>query len=516
MAPSIRYRFLSYIVARPSIAVTLFVLVTTTILIFVLPRPLSSDISGQLWIANQLRHGAQLYSDISEINPPLWFWMALPVDALAEKSGVSTTTLLIAAVGCATLTSMLATDRLLQIQSAPARTALLLYTSGLCLLMPLRDLGQREQIALIAALPYVALVVARREAKTVPHWLALGIGFGAALGFALKHYFVGVPLLLEIWLIIGLRRDWRLLRPETLALTAAAVGYVTAILLITPAYLTVSVPELMLAYKATGVSSMTALFRPAQPIWLLILCAILVERRMVRRAIPAFAAALLVATAGFAIAWLVQRKGWPYHSIATTGTLALSLAAMLTHTARSEREFPRPIALAALIAAMLLFVAPTQWVPTPDTDIAPALSDLSSGDTVALIAKEGRTAWPATVDRGLRFVGRRGSYWILAAIDANNQHDHDPRIEALGRTMVREAANDFRCLPPRRIIFTPRQTSPDQGGASANPLAFFRREPGFRQLLMHYRRLDRPGNFDAFERVSQVEPDPAARCPVRY
>ena len=40
-----------------------------------------SDVSWQLWIARQLNGGARLYRDIVEVNPPLWFWMALPVDA---------------------------------------------------------------------------------------------------------------------------------------------------------------------------------------------------------------------------------------------------------------------------------------------------------------------------------------------------------------------------------------------------------------------------------------------------
>src|SRR5690348_14943959 len=42
-----------------------------------------SDVSWQLWIARHLHQGAHLYRDIVETNPPLWFWMAVPIDALA-------------------------------------------------------------------------------------------------------------------------------------------------------------------------------------------------------------------------------------------------------------------------------------------------------------------------------------------------------------------------------------------------------------------------------------------------
>ena len=43
-----------------------------------------SDVAWQLWIGQRMLAGADLYRDIIETNPPLWFWMALPVDRAAE------------------------------------------------------------------------------------------------------------------------------------------------------------------------------------------------------------------------------------------------------------------------------------------------------------------------------------------------------------------------------------------------------------------------------------------------
>ncbi len=63
--------------------------------------------------------------------------------------------------------------------------------------------GQREQLVLIATLPYAALIAARRAGRQVAPALALVIGAAAALGFALKHYFLIVPLLLELWLVLA-------------------------------------------------------------------------------------------------------------------------------------------------------------------------------------------------------------------------------------------------------------------------------------------------------------------------
>ena len=499
--------------SRTRLSTILFAVALTAFLLVLVPLPLSPDISGQLWIAEQLRHGARLYIDISEINPPLWFWLAMPVDSLADMLAVKPEHILILAIGCAALLCLLAFNRLLGDYPTVTRTALLLYAACILLVMPLRDLGQREQLALIGAVPYVALIAARRDGRRVPLWLALTIAAGAATGFALKHYFIGVPLLLELWLALCLRRKWRPIRPEPLVLLAGALAYGTAILIITPGYLQVSVPELALAYRATGAPSLRYIVRPAQPIWVLILCGLVAQRSVARRPASPLTTALLIAAGGFFFAWLIQHKGWPYQSIATTGMLALAMATSAAESMFQATARPRITVVAALVLPILLFVVPTQWVPTQETDIARALVGLRPGDAVAIVSKEGRTAWPSTVDRGFRFVGRRGSFWIFAAIDANAVGAHDPRIDALGRNMVRETVLDYRCLPPKRIIFVPGRAPAGVTSASDNPLAYFLRDPEFVALLAHYRRLDFPGNFDTFQFVSPMDVMAGGQCP---
>ena len=51
--------------------------------------PLSHDIAWQLWLGRQLGHGVGLYSQLVELNPPLWFWMTVPIVWLSERAGIS-------------------------------------------------------------------------------------------------------------------------------------------------------------------------------------------------------------------------------------------------------------------------------------------------------------------------------------------------------------------------------------------------------------------------------------------
>ena len=52
-----------------------------------------TDVIWQMWVARQLLGGTELYSQINEVNPPLWFWMAVPVEAAAQALGISRQTL---------------------------------------------------------------------------------------------------------------------------------------------------------------------------------------------------------------------------------------------------------------------------------------------------------------------------------------------------------------------------------------------------------------------------------------
>src|SRR5215204_1405356 len=207
-----------------------------------------SDVAWQLWIAQQTRAGASLYRDIIEVNPPLWFWIALPIDRVAAALHLRPEPVLVAAVGAFAGLALAATDQLLRHVAPPRRTLLLGY-AALCLLaMPWVHLGQREQLALIGTLPYAALIAARRDRRDVPPVLAFLIGAVAAVVFALKHYFLMVPLLLELWLLVELRRQWRWRRPETVAMISVGAAYAAAIAIWASDYLTRIVPLVRLSY----------------------------------------------------------------------------------------------------------------------------------------------------------------------------------------------------------------------------------------------------------------------------
>ena len=90
-------RLVAIIASRP---LWLGLAVTALLTILRIPGTVDSDVAWQLWIAGRIHAGANLYRDIIETNPPLWFWMALPLDRIANLVHVRIEGVLAAAVGC--------------------------------------------------------------------------------------------------------------------------------------------------------------------------------------------------------------------------------------------------------------------------------------------------------------------------------------------------------------------------------------------------------------------------------
>lgn len=479
--------------------------ITAAVTILRLFDTVDVDVAWQMWIAGRLNAGATLYRDIIEVNPPLWFWMAQPVDAIAGPLGARSEQVLVVVIGAAAALSLAATDRLIS-DIAPTRRALFLGYGALSLMaMPWVHLGQREQIALIGTLPYTALIAARRQGKDVPIALAAFIGMSAALGFALKHYFLIVPAALELWLAAGLRREWRLLRPETVAIVFVGAIYAIAIALFARDYVIDMVPLIRLTYGIFGAPSLAKLFGLFALLGIGIVAFLTPYWRLVAKA--PLAAALVVAAAAFLLIYFIQAKGWLYHAIPVVGCASLALAALLAET----QQPPRLLRLLspAVLALPLLFAAQEQQHPAqPTPELVNSISGLKAGDSVAFLAVDNALPWSVTLQHRFRYPQRYMSYWMLNAIVTNERlGDPDLRLAQLGRTIISETVQDFRCVPPKAIIVA--RPGPHQNAFDI--LAFFRRDPQFNDLLSHYQA--RP--WAGFQRFDLVSPLPAPRSPCR-
>ncbi|OYU72847.1 MAG: hypothetical protein CFE32_22580, partial [Alphaproteobacteria bacterium PA3] len=191
------------------------------------------------------------YRDIVDNNPPLWFWAAIPSVWIGKVLGVGVH---IVAMTVAHLSSLIAlwlfSKCIDGILSKSERGVALLGFLIAVLWVAVADVTQREQSALIAGLLWLVLAVRRDAQLPVSVGLALSIGFFSAYGFALKHYFVLIPLSVEAILALRLGKKWRPFRPETFVLAALAIAYASLVLLFTPNFLAQIAPMTALSYDA--------------------------------------------------------------------------------------------------------------------------------------------------------------------------------------------------------------------------------------------------------------------------
>lgn len=460
-----------------------------------------SDVAWQLWIAQRMHRGADLYRDIIETNPPLWFWMALPVERLSSVLHLRIESTLVIVIAAVTALSLTATNPLLIDMGDKRRTVLLSYAALILFAMPWSHVGQREQIVLIATLPYAALIANRREARPVSFILAAGIGVGAAFGFALKHYFLIVPLFLELWLLTTQRGKWRPIRAETVSIALIGAGYAAAILF-EHDYVVSIVPLLTQAYGSYAAPGFGNMFGPLAASAMAVFCALLLNFRLLVRRRASMAATLTIAGLGFAVSYFIQFKGWPYHAIPMVGCASLALATMLT----GSPSLPRALGLigpALLCLPLSVTGGEVLHEQGPDRDLQQALAGLPPKAPVGFIAENTALAWSVVLQRQFSYPQRYNGYWMLGAlVRAEKDGKPDPGLQAAWRKVVADTVADFRCLPPRRIIIA----RPLAGSWNANivdPLPYFMRDPAFAQLLSHYHVSSRT-TLEVYEQATLV------------
>lgn len=475
--------------------------------------PVAHDLIWQLWIARHMNAGVGLYTWIMEVNPPLWYWMAQPIDLLAGATGLHSTNLLVGVV-------FLMVGASLALAAAltwhwPARQRAGLYAGMMLgsLFISISDFGQREHQMLIAAVPYALMMARRVEGKAVPWPVALGVALLATPMIALKHYFVFIPVFLEAWLIWHQRRQWRPIRIETVALVVGAVAYGAAVLVFTPEYLTKMVPDLRLAYGDLRLGVVRILLNRMTVPLAFALCYFWHFRSELR---PATQAVLLV-TAAFAASYFAQFKGWGYHLDPVVGCLLLALVLHLVQRGPSPRlRWPEMLVAVLMPAIALLPIATEGPYRNPAAEgINSLLEPAQPGMTAVMLTTRAGRIWPMAEHKGLKWPSRYYHFWMMQTV-ANKQAAGEPMEGALLGYVSRvrlETVEDFACNPPD-ILIDDAVSVDDSAVVDEDDfdiLAFFMQEPKFAALMESYRPYATRGPFTAYERVADL-PGPSGVC----
>lgn len=379
----------------------------------------NADVSWDLTLADKWLDGARLYVDIIEVNPPATVFLYVPPAALARLIGiraeVAVDILVFIAIGLSmslTIASLRRADLLAREQVWPVTTIMLAALA----ILPAQTFGEREQIALVTFLPLVAAHWLR-AARTAPSWpMVIAAGLGAGLTAIIKPYFV-VAIIGSAAVAAWSARSWRVLFAiEHWIAAAALAAYAALVWLAFPAFIADMLPLLSAVYVPIKLPLVAFLVHGALP---LVVIALVVLRRVAGRdVLTSPIALLLAASAGFGVAYVVQRKGWPYHAYPMLALVFIALGyALLT---------PRRDRLIGVIGGLAIAGAAFFWMQTGVNRVAlaPAIKAIAPHARVLALSDDLSVGHPATRQAGGVWVGRLPSLWITAGVvqrlDAEN------------------------------------------------------------------------------------------------
>lgn len=449
------------------------------------------DVSWLIVVGHRLLDGERLYVDILETNPPLSVGLYLPMVILERASGLPAEIAVLAVTLLAALASVTTAGRFLRrVEGAPDLDGPAGWTLLATLtILPFATFAEREQIALIALLPVLAFVAGRMSGADFTRGERTAMGLLAGFAICIKPQFAAA-LALPV-LAVGIRRRSarELLVPEHWLAGGVVLAYAAAVFAFFPEFLAAMLPIVSEVYRPVRISWAGILAGPPSLALLALLAAsVAVAPRAASRPWPLV---LLLAAIGFFIAYVEQRKGWPYHIYPALALAVALLAGQVLAVFREGHGLSRRSALrlaaAAAIAVPALLVAilvlRQDWAGrVPLIDL---LKDRAPGASVYALTDDLGLAHPLTRAIGGSFHGTYCAQWVAANAAALRARTDDPAARArLDAWIARDrgvTVADLTRIRPEVILLDGREGRTWRAWAEADPrlvaiLGDYRRE----------------------------------------
>jgi len=492
-----------------------------------LARPGTADMGFFLYAAGRVLDGARLYRDVVDLNPPLIIAFNLPVVALARVTGLSEFLLYRLASAFLVGILLLYSARLILRYVLPgeprrARYLVLLLCFTLFDLSRM-DFGQREHFVLALLVPYLLLVAAKCAGQGVPRGEAAAIGVMAGAAIGLKPQFGLVWVVLEAFRRVRCApaERWRP-TPEIAGVLGFLAAYATAVLWLTPDYLTVAflLGPAYLQYMREPFVELLAL-GPGAPLVGFVLLALLVLRRSMRK--PVLGTLVAWTTVACFLAAAAQGKNFRYHfypalalAFVLLGLVVVDVPAAAQRL--SERIYGR--ASRALLATIVVVVSGWAVLQVAGGDAAErrqraALADLvgavrdrAMGRPVGVLSYTMESSFPLVNYAGVGLASRFPSLWPLPvsywdAIETGGplQYHTVSEMAPVERYFLSAVRDDLTTdQPSLLVVLRPARDAAINGQRRLNYLQYFGRDPKLAALLAEYRLANRQGEYLLYER----------------
>ncbi|GLH77634.1 hypothetical protein SSBR45G_25420 [Bradyrhizobium sp. SSBR45G] len=462
----------------------------------------NSDVSWLLIAGERWLDGQRLYSDILETNPPMAVLVYVPGLLLARAVGLPAEVVIDGLVFAALALSLAASALILRRStalSAEQRWPLAIAALLVLAVLPAQSFGQREHIAVIELMPVFAVLALRINHETPPRWGALMAGLGLGLALCFKPHFA--LAMMGVFAVVAARvRSLRTLCAlETVVAAAVLAIYGTCTVLFFPEYFSEIWPLIRDIYSV-GLPFHRMVMKPAVVLWALTLATTILLRR--DSTVRPTLLLLFAGSFAFALVYLLQRKGWPYHSypMMAFAWLGFGYAIGARESGRTSQSSWQSSwrGVGTSAAAAALFMVAIVWFNhvIDARFLQPAIARLGlAHPTILAISGNGGVAHPLTRAVGGVWASRQQSLLVASYDEYVRETETDPRRLALFESYLQRERSwmidDFKRTNPT-IVLVDR--------ATGNWDQWLRASPELVRMLGGYRLFETVGNVDIYVR----------------
>ena len=460
------------------------------------------DVAWVLWGTREMLQGAQYGRDIIEPNPPLAWYLSMPTTILAMALGVPLDWTFRIALALAGAVSAASLVWLRPLRMTFAQSIMLAVVAAIALVtLQGREFGQRDPVMMIAVLPYLALSARRFDGEPVPGLFArIAIGAIAGLGFALKPYFLVVPLLIEAILWVWGKKPQALFRSENVSAAVVILAYAGWLLAFEQPYLYEIIPLVRGIYWSFDHST-AFIFKQLWPLLVgVIPFAFLTFQRK-----DGLGIVLLAAFCGFVFSYLMQHKGYHYHLLPARTVSLLLVAGVALDESLAQRLRLAALALAAALCALWM-VQFIWWWPRARPGgplysqierINQSIARHAGGGHYLVITIRTYPNFPAGIYAPSRYASRTNAQWFVPAV--SQLRANGLPAESIERHAREFILHDLRHKPGLVMVDTDSEGH-TRGPRNFDILKFYEEDPAFRAEWRHYREIERINSFRQFVR----------------
>lgn len=484
------------------------------LLAVVLAPPLNHDVAANLDFTRRWIDGEALYSKLLTVDPPLIFVLnLLPAYVSKYTSLGAILALQLCILFLGAVVWWIAVRLRQHGEEDQTERYFLNVVPVLVLVGAGYDFGQREHLMVLGALPY--LFLAERRARGLQDSHRYIVAILAAVAFAIKPYFLGIPALVELYLLFTL--GWRLYLRDPVPWTLAAVWgiYLASLPLVFPDYLNIVLPLIFKYYLRGGYTLWQTILVPRMAIALVLLAPLL---WLAFRGNNFLSKILSLAAIGAAVSALIQRRGWSYHILpielfgcVLAGTMASRWLDMrgpdlLQHYARRTA-----FGLSMLFVLFAISSGEAPWRELgygnayEQTELKTLLWQWARDAPVLVLSPRVWPIYPALNYAHSHQTLRAINIWVLQGVYneclPNGRIHHD--IAEMGwaeRTVFDTVAEDFAAHPPKVVVIDQIAGIP-WCGRDFNLLGYFKQHPLFASTWSRYAFFATTSRLDLYRRV---------------